>query len=359
MSRRRAVQLALGILVTVACFAAALWGFERKDYVEIASSFRRADYRTLPLLMAMLALFFWLKAVRWAMLLRPIRPDRPVTARQSMPALMIGFMGNNVLPAHLGDFLRVVVLGRQHGLSRAAVLSTVVLERVCDIAAILAILGWGLASAPEAPAEAKQTGYVLAAMLAVGLAGIAVYALKTAWFVRTVEWFLDRIPFVPQGLKHKAAELLESGALGMAALRSPRLAAGIAVTSLAQWVLNAAMVYVSLEAFEIERPVAVSAVVMGIVAFGASLPSTPGFFGVIQVAFRVALAPFGVPATDAVAASVYYHLTQWAAVTLVGLIYLQRAGLKLGQLEQAAEEGEAEVEKELPVGARRSSVPRS
>lgn len=348
MSRRHAFHLTLGIAVTIACLAAALWGFDRKDYAAIGSSFRRADYRTLPLLLALLAAFFWLKAVRWALLLRPVRPADPLTPRQILPALMIGFTGNNLLPAHLGDLLRVYVLGRQYGVPKAAVFSTVVLERVCDAVAILAILGWGLAAAPQAPPEARTSGYVLAGVLAVGLAGIAVYALKTTWFVRTTEWFLARLPLVPKGVKHKAAELLEAGALGMAALRSSRLAAGIAATSLAQWLLNVAMVYVALVAFDVERPVAVSAVVMGIVALGVAVPSTPGFFGVIQVAFRAALAPFGVPPTDAVAASVYYHLTQWVAVTLVGLFYLQRAGLRLGQLERAAEETEAEAERELP-----------
>lgn len=351
MPRRHALNLALGILVTLACLAAAVWGFDRKDYVAIGSSFRRADYRTLPLLLALLAGFFWLKAARWALLLRPVRPRNPLTAWQSLPALMIGFMGNNLLPAHLGELLRVYVLGRHYGVPKAAVFSTVVLERVCDAVAILAILGWGLAAAPEAPPEARNTGYVLAGILAVALGGIAVYALKTAWFVRRVEWFLARLPLVPQGLRHKATELLEAGALGMAALRSGRLAVGIAATSFAQWLLNVAMVHVALVAFDVQRPVAVSAVAMGVVAFGAAVPSTPGFFGVIQVAFRVALTPFAVPPTDALAASVYYHLVQWIAVTLVGLFYLQRAGLRLGQLEKAAEETEKEADRGLSPAA--------
>jgi uncharacterized membrane protein YbhN (UPF0104 family) len=153
---------------------------------------------------------------------------------------------------------------------------------------------------------------------------------------------------VPGRLKRKAAELLEAGALGMAALRSGRLAFWIAVTSLAQWLLNVAMIYASLRAFDIQQPVAVSAVVMGVIAFGVTVPSSPGFFGVIQVAFRLSLVPFGVSATDAVAASVYYQLTQWVTITLVGLYFLQRTGLKLGQLERAAEETEAEAERELP-----------
>ena len=85
-----------------------------------------------------------------------------------------------------------------------------------------------------------------------------------------------------------------------------------------------------------------------VIAFGVTVPSSPGFFGVIQVAFRLSLVPYGVGATDAVAASVYYQLTQWVTITLVGLYFLQRTGLKLGQLERAAEETEAEAERELP-----------
>lgn len=350
MSRRHAVQLTLGTIVTIACLAAALWGFDRDDYASIAASFRRADYQTLPLLLAMLAGFYWIKAIRWSLLLSPLRPTAPITAAQSLPALMIGFMGNNLLPAHLGEFLRVYVLGRQYGLPKAAIFSTVVLERICDVAAILAILGWGLASAPEAPAQARTTSFVLAGMLAAGVAGIVVYAVWTAWFVRTIERILAKLPLLPQSLKHKAAELLEAGALGMAALRNGRLALWIAITSVSQWMVNVAMIHTALVAFDIDRPPAISAVVMGVVAFGVTVPSTPGFFGVIQVAFRVALVPFGVAATDAVAASVYYHLTQWIVVTLVGLFCLQRTGLKLRQLEQAAEATEAETERELPVG---------
>jgi uncharacterized protein (TIRG00374 family) len=340
MSRRHGLQLAVGIVVTIACFAAALWGFGREDYAEIASSFRRADYLTLPAFLFLLAVFFWLKAVRWALLLEPVRPENPITARQSTASLMIGFMGNNVLPAHLGDLVRVVVLARQYKLSKTAVFSTVVLERVFDVAAILGILGWGLAAAPQAPPVARQTSYVLAAMLAVGVAGIVVYALYTAWFVRTTEWFLDRTPLVPAKLKRKAAEMLESGALGMAALRNGRLAFWITVTSIVQWALNVVMVQLSFFAFDIDQPASVAAIVMGVVAFGVTLPSTPGFFGVIQIAFRYSLAPFDVQATDAVASSVYYQMVSWIAVTAVGFYYLHRTGMKLTQLEQVAEESE-------------------
>jgi len=343
MTRRHSVQLAVGIVVTIGCFAAALWGFDRADYAEVASSFRRANYLTLPAYLLLLAVFFWLKAIRWALLLEPVRPTNPITARECTSSLMIGFMGNNVLPAHLGDLVRVVVMGRQYGISKTAVFSTVVLERVFDVAAILGILVWGLARAPEAPAGARQTSYMLAAMLAVCVVGIIVYALKTTWFVRTTEWFLERTPLVPQSLKVRAEGMLESGALGMAALRSGRLAFWITVTSIAQWILQVIMIQLSFFAFDIDQPMSVGAIVMGVVAFGVTLPSTPGFFGVIQAAFRYSLEPFGVAPTDAVASSVYYQIVSWIAVTAVGFYYLHKTGIKLTQLEHVAEESEEEV----------------
>ena len=346
MSRRHQFHLLLGFLVTAGCFVAAFWGFDRQDYVEIATSFQRANYWTLPGLLLLLALFFWLKAVRWALLLRPLRPANPLSVRQTLPALMIGFMGNNLLPAHLGDFLRVFVLGRRYRVSNAAVLSTVVLERIFDVAAILALLGWGLAASPSAPPEARRTGMLLAVMLVVGLAGIFVYATWTSWFVRTTEGILGRLSFLPEALRRKACDLLEAGALGMAALRSGRLCLGIVATSAAQWAINVWMIDLALAAFDIDKSLAVSAVVMGVVAFGVTIPSTPGFFGVIQVAFRASLVPFGVAATNAVAASVYYHFVTWASVTLVGLFFLQKTGLRLRQLEHVAEEAEEEGEGE-------------
>ena len=78
--------------------------------------------------------------------------------------------------------------------------------------------------------------------------------------------------------------------------------------------------------------------VMCIIAIGVTVPSTPGFFGVVQYCFWLGVQPFGVDQADAFAASVYYHLSQYIPVTLVGLYYLHRSGLKLTQVEHAAEQ---------------------
>jgi uncharacterized protein (TIRG00374 family) len=284
-------------------------------------------------------LFFWLKAVRWRLLLDPVRS---LETREVTPAMMIGFMGNNVLPAHLGEFMRIYVLGRQYGVPKTAVFSTVVLERVFDIIAILFLMAISLMFVEGLPAEYTSYSLGIAGVTVLGLLVLAIYVLWTDWFVRFAENWVLR--FFPAKLRLKLVEMLESGAEGLHSLRSPRLALGIVVTSLGQWAINGLTAYVALRSFGQSVPVLASFFVVAVVAFGVTVPSTPGFFGVVQACFVLGVAPFGIEKADAFAASVYYHLSQYIPVTLVGLYFLSRSGMSLMEVEHAAEEVQAETE---------------
>ena len=342
VARHRGLNIAIGVIVTVACLGVLLWRID--DPAKIRDSFQQADYRVLPVYWICLAAFYWLKSVRWAALLAPLRPADPLKGGEVLPALMTGFMGNNLLPAHLGEIIRVYVLGKRYDLPKAAIFATVLVERLCDVAAILAVLVWGLSQTPQASQTVRTAGLVAAAILAVTVVVLALFATCTAWFVRVTEAVLARVPLLPSTLQRKLCGMLETGALGMAAFRSSRLAVVIGITSLAQWLINAGMIFLSLYAFDIQQPLAVSAVVMAVVAFGVTVPSTPGFFGVIQACFAISLEPLGVSKADAFAASVFYHLSQYVPVTLIGLFFLNRMGLKLGQLEQVAKTTPAQQE---------------
>ncbi len=70
-----------------------------------------------------------------------------------------------------------------------------------------------------------------------------------------------------------------------------------------------------------------------------TLPSAPGFFGTIQLCFVLALKPYGIDASDAFAASVFYHVLEYVAVTSTGLYYLKGIGHDLSQLRKDASLG--------------------
>ena len=77
---------------------------------------------------------------------------------------------------------------------------------------------------------------------------------------------------------------------------------------------------------------------MGVVAFGVMLPSSPGFFGPFQWACIMALTTLGVARAPAETYAIIVHAAQYATVTLVGIIYLYFQHFSLKEVQVGATE---------------------
>jgi uncharacterized protein (TIRG00374 family) len=315
--------------VTTLCLAAALWGL---DLEEVWQRLSGLNYRTLPVILSLLVLFFWLKAIRWRLLLSPLRKFR---TQEVIPSLMIGFMGNNILPAHLGEVIRVFVLGRKFTLSKTAVFSSVVLERVLDMLVILIFVGVGLLVVEGLPPWV-QTGALTVAVLGISFSFLLIaFVFRTQAFVQA---YRKVFHFLPTKLFHQLDKIMGSTAQGLASIKNARTAFWITLTSLLQWTVMGGMVYVSLVSLGLWLNPLASIVTTGVSALGAAVPSTPGYFGVIQLSFWLSLQMFGVNKADAFASSVYFHLSQYIPVTLVGLYYANQLGLRLKEIKESVTE---------------------
>ena len=303
---------------------------------------------TLGPMLALLVLFFWLKAIRWSLLLRPLRPEAPLRVREVVPAMMIGFMGNNVLPAHLGEFLRMYVLGKQHSLSKTAVLSTIVLERVLDFLAIIGTFAVILQFLPDVgPDLEERMDMVEKAGLTVGIASFVVFLAFLAFVWRTelaLRWMEIGFGVLPGRLRTKLLAMARLGVEGLYSLRSPRALLAILVLTAVHWSLNGFIHYLASVSFlgGSRLPVGAAFLLLSVTALGVTLPSAPGYVGILQACFVVALGVYGIGPEVAVAASFYALVVGWVPVTLVGFWFLGRLGMRLGALSREAEQ-ETEV----------------
>jgi len=332
------LQVAAGLLVSVGCLWWAVHEMlkDPNAWPQIKAAFRTANYWKLIPLWAALFAFYWLKALRWRLLLAPLGRYRPM--KELFGPILIGFAFNNLLPAHLGEFVRVFVFGRTHRIPKTAVLSTVVLERVFDILAIVAFLGAGLTFVKGVDPRVQKMGLIGGAAAFVLVLGALAFVIWTKPVLALIEGILRRLPLLPASLVGKVTGLLESAAEGLASLRSPGLLVGILLTSLAQWALNGWMMHLSLEAFGLDVTIWVSCILLGAVAFAVTIPSSPGYFGVIQLTFMGVLKLFTRNEEAVFAASIFYHLAQYIPVTILGLYFFNRTGLKMSQVQEAAEE---------------------
>ncbi len=340
-SRKRLLIL-VGLLISVAFLWFSLQGTE---FGAIGESLANAQlWMVIPLLLTY-AFFYWVKNIRWWLLLLPMKR---ASQREIFGPMMIGFMGNNILPAHLGEFVRMHLGARQLGLRYSQVLATIVLERMLDFLAVVFFLGLVLVFGRDVPPDLTRIGYITAAVTLVGVVGAAVYATWTSPFLGLVR---RTTFFLPAKLRAGLLHQLEVGALGLHALKDFRLLIGIVATSILQWSAVGVAVYLSIRAVGIEVGASAAFVTLAATTFGVTLPAAPGFLGTIQAAYVLSLAPFGVDRSEAFAASAFFHVPTYLAVTLLGLWLLRRSGQRLGQLQQEADAAQEDSAHEDPVAS--------
>lgn len=334
LHHNRWIHLALGFTVSVVCLWIATRGLldDPDAFSKATNAFARADYRTLPPIIAATAVFYWLKACRWRLLLKPIGKFR--TARDLFPFVMIGFGFNNILPVHMGEVVRVLLFSRHARVKVSAAATSVVLERIFDSVSVLTLLGLGLAFMPGLSPSIRRNTLLLASGIGLLVLALLLYVLWTQKFIAAVSAVLSRV--VTATLLHKITGMLESGATGLAALRQPRLVAAILALSMGSWLVNGMVIHLALWSFGLPNSLIISCMVLGLTAVGAAVPSAPGYFGVIQLCFMTVLSLFTDDEASVFAASIYYHLTEYVLVTLVGLYFFNTTGVSLAEAEAEA-----------------------
>ena len=144
--------------------------------------------------------------------------------------------------------------------------------------------------------------------------------------------------FLPARWLGLVLDHLKLGATGLEAIRDKSLVFKVVWCSVLQWVLMGVCTYFSLLAVDIEAPLSAAFVVVAVTVAGLTLPSSPGFFGTIQLGFTLALKPFGVGASEAVAASIFWHVLAYVSVLTVGMAFAFRFGLSVKEIRRQADD---------------------
>lgn len=305
------------------------------DVSSVRESFSQADFRYALATLIVLAGFFWLKVVRWRDILSPVGGYSSATL---FPSMISGAAGNNLLPAHLGEILRVYMLGHQLRISKAAILATLIVERIFDLIAVLILTTIALLMI-EVDAQFHAAALFLAVVAGIGLT----VTYLTARYPETAVGFVERsLRFLPQRFLQRIGSILSNTAAGLLALRDPRLFLLVLGNSVVQWLGMAVCVYFAILAFDIEVPSYAAILVLALLVAGVSLPTTPGFVGTIQFCFVLGLKQFGIDANTAFAASVFYHSITFVSVTLTGLYFMHRYRLKIRSVYAIGLENEPE-----------------
>jgi uncharacterized protein (TIRG00374 family) len=320
-SRRRLAKVVIGIAVSAALLVYLFWTVDPRD---VAARLARTQWDLLAASVILNLVSVWIRGWRWRYLFPPgSRPSHLFTA------LMIGYLGNNVLPLRAGEIVRAYIAAR-HGSRFWTAVATLVVERVLDGLAVGLMLAALFLTVPL-PRELRWPAAVFLAIDVAGIAVLAAIAAAPEACATAVQALVHRWP----ALERRALDVLGTMSEGLRGVRARRHLVPITVSSVAIWAVLGLAVWTALVAARVEVPLAASWAVLAFMGLGVSLPSSPGFIGVIQAATVLALALFSVPHTEALSFSILFHASQYIPVTVCGLVLLMWEQVSLSEARRA------------------------
>jgi len=294
------VQRRISVVVSVVALAAVAWWVSKQDPPRFPSD--PAGYAWLVAALGVYAVALAARGWRWHRIMRlaEIPHDRADAYRLTL----VGYMGNNVLPARGGEVMRIAILGSRTTAKRRTILGSILAERILDaavLAALFAPLTWaGVAHAPAGqwPAAVAAIGLILG-----GIALASYLALRRRGrFAR----FNEKVRPVTRALK------LFAHAEGLL----------LATLSVAIWCCEGVTLLLVGKALGLELHFLDSTLIIVLASLLAAVPAAPGYAGTFDAGLILGLDAIGVAGGTAVGFIVLARFVMFVPVTIAGLVVL-------------------------------------
>jgi uncharacterized protein (TIRG00374 family) len=264
----------------------------------------------------------WARTWRWHYMLRSIKP---IPTRRLFPVVCIGYMGNNIYPARIGELLRAYVLKRKEGVAIGASLATILVERIFDGVTMLLFVFIGLPLVPAIPADWRNFVIVFSLLFFGALVVFFVLAASPKYAQLVYNWVIDHL--LPQRFREPVRGFADRFMEGLYFLRSGRDVFMIFVTSLVIWLAETGKYWFVMQAFDFEVSFFVLMLMNGVVNLFTTIPSAPGYIGTFDTPGIKVLEAFGVNSETAAAYTLVLHAALWLPITLLGAFYMWRESI--------------------------------
>jgi glycosyltransferase 2 family protein len=302
MPSERSRRALIGLVVGVPISAVFLWlAVRNADLDAVRDVLEGAEAGGVALAVLAFAVMYGIQAARW----RSVAGARGVHLARFYEMVVSAVACNNVLPARLGDLLRARWLGREARIPAGRALGTVVLDRGCDVAALLLLLLVGLAAVASSDWLVRIAIGAAAALVALGLVVL---------FARVYTGRRERERrsrgLIRRVLRDTAEALAEP-----VGRRRPVVWISLSLAAWTVWALGAMLVARSL-GFDLSLLEAMF--VAAVMNLGVAIPSSPGFVGTYEWLGVASLGLLGIASEQALAFSILLHACWYVPTTIAG-----------------------------------------
>lgn len=323
---RRHLRNLLGFTVSAISLIAVVWWATKQE----APSFPTGGRELLELAACLLvyAVATALRGWRWHTVLRLAHVEHAPADAYALT--VVGYMGNNVLPARSGELLRVLLLGERTTARRRVILGSIIAERFLDLVTIVTLFALmtalGVAGTPLGVAPLALVGGIALT------GGILLALLKV---VRR-RGRLERFAAMVRPFAHATRVLIGwRGAL-------------LAAVSVVVWLLEASTFWLVGDSLHLGFTAVEALFLVVLVAFVSIIPSGPGYIGTFEAAVVFGLDALGIEGGQALAFALMIRFLLYVPITFAGLgLMLWRYG-GLPRLRRGAVEAATAADEPVP-----------
>ena len=316
-------KLLIGVALS---FAFMYLAFRNVDFHQMRGAFVAANFWYIIPTLAIVFFSHYLRAVRWRYLLQPIKRIETSTLFSS---LMIGYMFNIFLPAHLGELVRAYVVSKKRTLPTSAVFGTIIIERIIDVFTLLLLMALSFVVFPF-PDWVRKSGYISFAGI---LVLFAILLLMKKHQSRALTIIGKLTASLPERLSTKIDHLTCSFLNGIVPLEKKHHYFVVTVISLVIWACYGYAFQLVFYAFDFVHiyslPWLAALVLLVITTISVLVPSSPGYVGTYHYLCQLSLGLFAVPQSPALTFAFVMHGINFVPVLIVGLICISAEGLNV------------------------------
>jgi glycosyltransferase 2 family protein len=284
------------------------------------------------------------RAIRWAVLIRPVRPHPGMWNLFS--ATVIGFTAVTLF-GRAGEFVRPYLISVKEHVPFSSQIAAWLLERIFDLLIALLIFGYALA---HVRSTGLALGPALSWVLAVGgrfatitaLISLAVFLLIRHFSETMRQRLLDGLGFLPPARFAKAERLVNAFVQGAQSTRRPFALLLLILYTFLDWAVIAAAYLCIARAYGSTLHFGWTDVLifMGFVSFGAVV-QIPGIGGGVQMVSVLVLTDlFHVPLEIAASLALLLWIIMFVVIVPLGVLLALRDGLKWRELKSIGREVE-------------------
>ena len=328
---RRRWGLALtGALVTVLLL---WWVLRGESLTDIVANIAQADLWLLSASIGVGTFGYFIRALRWKILLTPVKADTGLRSR--FASVSIAFMANNLLPARVGDLARAYTFSRLEPVSASAAFGSLVVERFMDGVVLLLFLIIPVYTSGFPSIEALSEGWGagllrLAILIVIVVTSVLCLIVVAPRLVINIAGWCGQL--LSPEIGTASVKILESFISSIKIMRDAKLLLLGFIWTLVFWTWHALSFWLGMLAFGIDTGFVSAIFTAGVVAFAVALPAAPGFFGTFHAGSDFAIGTvYGVDSADSLAFAFGYHFGGWVPITIIGLYYTWALGLSFGQ----------------------------